>query len=384
MNKAVAQTVAKSRAHDLDGIRGWAALSVVIFHLCSEAFGHRYPIFRGTLFTTLFNGHFDVAIFFVLSGQALSLPFFARKDICSVRNLAIKRYPRLTIPIIFSCLLSVVVLAFVPELHIQAAEVVQSQQWLGQLLTGVRNDVGAFLYYCLIGVYGHPQSEYVFNPFLWTMRIEMLGSFILFSLLCCVYLLPRMGWICALGVGLVSLKRDPFLCCFVFGMALAKAREMRLFDRIQRFSYLSQFAAGGLLIAGLCIARNPSDWATMLGSCVALLAIHMSSGLTWMFQSSLFRILGKMSFPIYLVQLAIICSFTSWAILYLDHRNSLTFLNSMVVITASLVLVLLLAWCFLLVEIFTRKAEKFWLALVLRWIGALGGSKRTVVVREDG
>ena len=31
------------RLHELDGIRGWAALAVVVFHLCYETFGIVFP-----------------------------------------------------------------------------------------------------------------------------------------------------------------------------------------------------------------------------------------------------------------------------------------------------------------------------------------------------
>src|SRR5262245_41931407 len=63
------------RVHEIDGVRGWAALSVLFFHLFWELFGGVVPAFRSSILRFWLDGPLAVYIFFVLSGDALSWPF---------------------------------------------------------------------------------------------------------------------------------------------------------------------------------------------------------------------------------------------------------------------------------------------------------------------
>ncbi|MBV1824216.1 acyltransferase family protein [Komagataeibacter oboediens] len=69
----------KGHINYLDGIRGIASLSVVIFHFFHEALGSFVPVFRSRIFYTIFDGHEDVMIFFILSGDALSISYLRKK-----------------------------------------------------------------------------------------------------------------------------------------------------------------------------------------------------------------------------------------------------------------------------------------------------------------
>ncbi|HEX4183201.1 MAG TPA: heparan-alpha-glucosaminide N-acetyltransferase domain-containing protein, partial [Caulobacteraceae bacterium] len=86
------------RYHALDGIRGWAALSVVAFHMYWETFGARYPEFRNLASASLLDGWLAVSVFFVLSGEALSTSCLAKQDRRIALDLGVRRYPRLVIP----------------------------------------------------------------------------------------------------------------------------------------------------------------------------------------------------------------------------------------------------------------------------------------------
>jgi peptidoglycan/LPS O-acetylase OafA/YrhL len=76
----------------LDGVRGWAALSVLIFHSSWELFGRVLPRLRTISFPLLNNGPLAVYIFFVLSGFVLSVGYLRTNDLELVRKLALRRY----------------------------------------------------------------------------------------------------------------------------------------------------------------------------------------------------------------------------------------------------------------------------------------------------
>ena len=89
------------RLSELDGIRGWAAFSVLLFHIMWEVFGIKFPEFRNNYTAFILNGPLAVYVFFVLSGEALSTPYRMTGKRSSVTRLALKRYLRLSIPIFF-------------------------------------------------------------------------------------------------------------------------------------------------------------------------------------------------------------------------------------------------------------------------------------------
>ncbi len=61
-----------SRIGALDGLRGWAALVVVVFHFTWEMWGVHFPVFR-QFPASLINGQLAVSIFFTLSGYVLTV-----------------------------------------------------------------------------------------------------------------------------------------------------------------------------------------------------------------------------------------------------------------------------------------------------------------------
>ena len=100
-----AQPPGAGRYHALDGIRGWAALSVVAFHMVWETFGARFPEFRNVASASLLDGWLAVSVFFVLSGEALSTGCLVKQDSRIALDLGVRRYPRLVIPILAVCLM---------------------------------------------------------------------------------------------------------------------------------------------------------------------------------------------------------------------------------------------------------------------------------------
>jgi peptidoglycan/LPS O-acetylase OafA/YrhL len=164
---------------EIDGIRGWAALVVVLFHCFSEMLKNVVPEVTSNMLAPAFAGNYAVLIFFVLSGDALSASFHKSGSQSSVDRLLVRRYFRLTIPIFMSCCLTYFIIKLGVDFHKRAAVILNRNDWLGEFL-----DFNVSLFflikYSLMNVYtSHTRTESL-NPFLWTMSIEIIGSMIVF------------------------------------------------------------------------------------------------------------------------------------------------------------------------------------------------------------
>ena len=152
-----------------EGLRGIAAFSVYVGHFC--------PLFivsisfLVTLVSALFffGRTFCVCIFFVLSGYVLTNAFFRTKENEFLVSGAVRRYIRLLIPVSF--LLLIIFLFVYPGLKgsWNPTEIVNafSLMFWGVFVEGQ---------YTIA-----PASFGSYTAVLWTMTIEFIGSFIVFS-----------------------------------------------------------------------------------------------------------------------------------------------------------------------------------------------------------
>jgi peptidoglycan/LPS O-acetylase OafA/YrhL len=125
-----------SRLHDIDGIRGWAALSVLLFHVFWEVFGMLVPEIRQPALRFVLDGHLAVFIFFVLSADALAWPFISTGKPELLDRTVLKRYFRLALPIFFSGLMAYALMRAGWIYNAQAAPLVKSNApWFANSLT---------------------------------------------------------------------------------------------------------------------------------------------------------------------------------------------------------------------------------------------------------
>jgi peptidoglycan/LPS O-acetylase OafA/YrhL len=301
----------------LDGVRGWAALAVVLFHIFWETFGILVPAFRNPLTRFLFDGRLAVCIFFVLSGEALSAAFFAGKGDASTIRLAIKRYPRLAAPILASCLIIFALDRYGLVYSSQAATIVHRADWIGDWLRAPPT-LSSTLRYSLYDVFFSDDFEHAINPMLWTMRIELVGSFLVFALALVWKRLSRPRLLLLtlfLAAAAAPIELLNFLSCFFAGVAFADWRTRGVFAAWgRRFVWVSLAAIGVIALAdGVphCFGWQPGKTAFAI---VLMLAVHASPRLVALFSGRLSRALGRISFPLYLIQFPVLVSATSWLI----------------------------------------------------------------------
>ncbi len=343
----------ETRLHVLDGMRGWAALSVVFFHFFYELFGGLYPVFRADYAHFLTNGPFAVVTFFILSGQALSIPYIHRRNEESLNRMAIKRYPRLAIPVLASCLIVYVLMKCNLVWNVQAAEIVGRQDWLGSFI----NVDPSFAGMLKDGLFNAFVSFSDYNFFLWTMKYELLGSALVFLLLYLYKFLVTPVVVCLL-LGFVTLAPMPFISCFFFGIAFSLFHTNGFFEKL-RASKSWQYAGPLLLVTIVvldvlfCPQSDQVDRLHILLALVFVFVAQTNRALSHFFEMKISQLLGKLSFPVYLVHLAVLVSVTSWMIVRLPAAP--TFTDALWIGGAGVLISYLAAFMFLPVEKLTSK-----------------------------
>jgi peptidoglycan/LPS O-acetylase OafA/YrhL len=360
------------RLDHLDGLRGIAAVAVVIFHLMSALVpwlvAEQQPGAHWLAYTpvaVLWNGTFAVSVFFVLSGFVVTNATLRKSDPIWID--VIIRYLRLAIPATASTLAAWSLLSLFPTSATDLAALTGSR-WLGWTYQGTIPGPAAAISNGMAGIFLSGGS--FFNNVLWTMRPELLGSILCFAT--CAFAGPRSRLAIAIGsaVIFVALRRYDYVC-FPLGIVM---RETWAAGRLP-----SALPISALLI-GLLIGSQSGDAARQLGldwlpealnpekkggltyPIAALLVVYgcMRSGLlvAWL-SGQTGRFLGAISFPLYLIHVPLI--YTVVAAAYLRASDN------------ALVLASLVAGCLLFMVAIAYAAERW---LERPFLGLLGRLRR--------
>jgi peptidoglycan/LPS O-acetylase OafA/YrhL len=320
---------ASTRLDALESVRGLAALVVVFHHLALTFWPAAYTANSPLRF--LLDGKFAVSVFFVLSGVVLSYSFFNKPSRNALGSATIRRYFRLTPPILASVLVAYGLMAAGAFANAPlAAAVGRDDPWLRDLYDFEPSLTGA-VKEGLYGVYVDYHESQTYNNVLWTMRTELFGSLFVFVLQALFGTLPR-RWVLYLLIGAGLYGRYRFFLDFLVGVAVC---DCYLMDRGRRRPIaIGAWGGAVLLAAGVVIGSVlPDSLRPVLGfsprkfdtqTVGAILVIgtalfcpfwrrQLESGwLVW---------LGRLSFSLYLLHLSIICSLgcRTFLALYVDH-----------------------------------------------------------------
>ena len=215
-----ADTSESRRLHHFDGVRGWAALTVVVFHSTTELFGGIVP-FLATGWLGLFNdGLQAVHIFFVLSGFVLSNQFFAAGHLARIRFTALGRYVRLTIPIAAAALLTFILMKSGFLLNHDAAVIVHREDWLGWFYQFPAS-LASYLRFVFYATYFDFDSHTAYDVVLWTMPYELIGSFLIFAMVT-LFGPNRQARLMSIAAAvLLFWKLNPMYLTFLYGYLIA-------------------------------------------------------------------------------------------------------------------------------------------------------------------
>lgn len=345
---------------------------MVCFHMSWELFGNIEPLYRNPVTAAFLDGQVAVSIFFVLSGEALSLGFFSGKKRRSVIGLAAKRYPRLVIPILINSLL-VLSLYYLGLICCETAgSLVHRPDWLGKFMQG-DVDFTRAISFSLYKVFVNRDPFANLDPFLWTMRLELVGSIIVFAILYVGYGF-RATWPLLILTTLVLLSRQGDfgqISCFLAGISFAKLRLSGIFGKFSRqkgFVFTSDIALlFEIAFDGLWHSTDTHRNLCPLLAIIIVLCISINPPLTRFMENSFSQFLGRISFPLFLVQFPVIISLSSGLVVYASSMGLLhqtTFIIVLISVSASILCAIL----FEPVETFTKIACNKFSRLFMRYL----------------
>jgi peptidoglycan/LPS O-acetylase OafA/YrhL len=346
-----------NRFESLDGIRGVAALIVVVFHFLSAFIpsvvpeqSSAVPLWADSPFAILYNGTFAVPVFFVLSGFVLAHASMRVRD-----NLPldiILRYVRLAVPATASILFAWILLSLFPTAT-QDLAIISPSRWLQWTYQG---DIPSLYTAFLEGFFGiFRNGKSGFNNVLWTMPIELIGSFGIYFFfqfitryrmaLCTVAVIlliiarVNVGYVAfALGAIIYLLHRQ--------GLALTGRWGTILFILgLVIGSWSTGFAARhfALHFPGTFEPGNKNSlWYPFGASCIVA-GVLCAPQIAKLFCTSICQFLGRISFPMYLIHVPIIYTLVAASAV---HFNAIQGMPLLILAIISLVAVFFLASVF--------------------------------------
>lgn len=334
-----------NRFNELEGLRGLAAVMVVFYHLVMAFYLQAFlgsgaaPVqhlkFEDNLYANpvmgLLSGTFAVGIFFVLSGFVLSIGFLQTGNAEIIKKLATKRYLRLMIPAFVSILICYLLLMLGLSNTQEAAAITGSTD-LANAWAVVPNLWQAIID-GLYGVFVNGHASY--NVVLWTMTIEFIGSFIVFSTLL-MFAQSKYRWVVYAVLLLATL--NTWFFGFIVGMTFADLLSKGYFEQQKRkLSHIVPLLALSLYFGGYPYGQNfegtlyaPFSYlpaigvdyrmiATGIGASLLVFAILWSVQLASFLQRKHVSVLGKYTFALYLTHLPIIYTFTTGMFIFFSQ-----------------------------------------------------------------
>lgn len=316
----------------LDGLRGTAALIVVVYHYLAMLYPRWVPDYADTLVTLahtplalLWNGPFAVSIFFVLSGFVMAGA--AQRRPRALKLNVVIRFLRLALPVSASVFLAYGLLSLFPTAASDLAALPQmTSPWLGYVVQMPLPGIEWAIYDGFLGNFLSGGSAY--NNVLWTMQIELVGSIALF-------LVYWIGWhqsalrfvaLAAFAVVALYFRQDAYLC-FVTGALLFEAVKAGFVARIAPWVWVPVLVTGVLLgapgsgfadrwgldfLPGRLQPGNNWGLVPVVAASLILLSLLLSPLLKRVFEVSLCQYLGRISFALYLVHVPILYTLVAW------------------------------------------------------------------------
>ena len=323
----------------LDGLRGVAALVVVFDHytdmVVTRALLGAGPVrhmgenwLHNTPLYLLIDGSFAVTIFFVLSGIVLSAKFFRTKAESAVVASAAKRYTRLAIPALGAVLLACLLMKLHLFYNHQSGALGGNTFWQG--LWSFPPSWHFALFQGLYGALFEQVNSYDLP--LWTMQVELTGSFLVFTILALFGKL-RNRWLIYIVYFAIFMKMN--LLAFVLGVILCDMyyNWPKIYDTLRKGWWLP------VLVVALLVGSMPvgdashsmfahwTGWGEefivfvhTIAAVGVIMTIIAARPLQWLLETKVAQFLGRISFSLYLTHFIILGTLGSFIWIHLVPR----------------------------------------------------------------
>jgi len=284
----------------LDGLRGWAAVVVLLHHIFIDGLPPNGFMADRIFWAKVFfmNGTFAVCLFFVISGFSLSISYLNTGDERGLARMAAGRYLRLAIPIFAICAITYLLLLFniIPPATQRPSPL--------DVFATFTPSIKGLLEYSLFNAFVSQSNAESYDPPLWTMFYEFLGSFMVFAVLAILRSWRLRTWF--LGFLFIVLAiYGPYFALFVAGILIAD-----IFRQIENWRF-RDLTGATLCVAGIALSVLVSPHSKYVFAPVCLIAgVALFAPARRLFENRLADSLGWVSFPLYLVQAAVIYSFS--------------------------------------------------------------------------
>lgn len=344
------------RLEFLDGVRGWAAFAVLIGHSTWGFFGSIVPAAKTTIPGFFNDGSFAVHVFFVLSGVVLTYPSIQNYDRYRLQRMTFGRYFRLAIPIFVTSSICYVMLGAGLFHNRELGEFIPDT-WISDGYSGQAASIYSWICFSFYDAFSGYGANY--NQFIWTMPVELCGSFLLFGTLAIAGDNRRLRTICFITALIFSQILRPIYAPFFCGAILAQL----LHTAPSTGSILLRNIAGLVLFAAAwCESAFFRDRFIIVGATMLVAATMLSPLLQSALRFRFSQWLGAISFPLYLVHSYVLFGPTCWLTIRLHEINVPLPYLFWIVVAVTIVLALQLAWLLRPVETLAQNAS--------RWIGA--------------
>jgi peptidoglycan/LPS O-acetylase OafA/YrhL len=356
----------------LDGLRGWGAVVVVVFHYWVQVFPLSPEAARVLQQVIFLNGTIAVWVFFVVSGFALSIGYIRRQDGRALARLAVGRYTRLAIPIFIACSLV--------HLMMVSGWIVPSSERPDALKPFLNFDssLSRLLRFSFLDVFFDFRLVDSYIPPLWTMSIELMGSAVVIGLVAAFGRLEWRVWVYVSAM-IALMALNSLYGLFIAGMILAELYVRGVSDAPGVRSLLVGGFVVGLLVP-ILFSGNASP-AAMFGIVAWCAAWMFLMPLRRLLELPVSRWLGRCSFPLYLIHAPLLYSLSLLLLRRFEAAGISQPTANSLVVAVSVPLAVLAAWLLTPVNDVAIELSR-WLGHVAvdRWTGSKVRSESSPVV----
>lgn len=301
----------------------------------------------------IYSGSAAVYIFFTLSGFILSHAFMNGRDVLyNATSMSAKRYFRLAIPATASCIFCLIVLTSdLPSRDMLSA-------WIQSYKVDTPSLLNAIYSGSISSFFGSGSS---YNPVLWTMKIELIGSFLTYFLCLTLIKSDRKGSLLLffglmLFISTMPQKEKYGYISFLFGIYIYFSR-LSINNATALILMTCGVYAGGVHYGSTAYSyiinhsrffingeeSNAAILFNFMSGVIITFSIITNRTLRKIFSNNIFVYMGKVSFSVYLFHLPFMLVISVWLFNAFYTMNLGYFLSATLSSLLSLTLIYTLA-----------------------------------------